>query len=459
MVAVRSRRLEAAFGAPLDAVESEHVLALVDGAVREDSDLDFKAKMYGTSDSERRDLASDVAAMANSAGGVIVLGVEENEHAQAAAAPGIAISDEVERRVLQVTAGISPAPAVAVRRIALDKAEPGHGFVLIMVQRSLAGPHAVVVNATSLRYPVRHGTTTRYLSAPEVAAAHRQRILSEAEQPKRAADAERQAQALLGDGDVWVQVSVTPEFPGSMRIDTAMLRAVQQDLARRPATVFSNIGRSRNTRAGHRRISASGMMHSGPPFGSDLTQMHADGSGTWAHALWDLNRRISLDVGSDGDDGPPPYLISDEGAVEAAITGALELVEHARDRAQAGGQALIRVQLLNRTGREIALGHSRGHGGGAFPDAWGGSFTVTDMPAGEALADLDDIAAHTTELLIALHPALNDVVQSFGVAELAQLTEQGQLRWPYFNHDRRPHVRAWADRHRVEIIEEQLPPF
>src|SRR3954452_11439487 len=127
MVALRSRRLEAAFGAALSDVNAQHVLELVAGAVREDFDLDFKAQMYGNSDADKRDLAADVAAMANSAGGVIVLGVEENEHAQAVAAPGIAISDEVERRVLQVTAGISPAPPVAVRRIPLNASNSGHG--------------------------------------------------------------------------------------------------------------------------------------------------------------------------------------------------------------------------------------------------------------------------------------------------------------------------------------------
>jgi hypothetical protein len=52
----------------------------------------------------------------------------------------------VERRILQVSAGISPAPAGAVRRTASEDGNPGHGFVLILVPRSLAGPHAVVVN-------------------------------------------------------------------------------------------------------------------------------------------------------------------------------------------------------------------------------------------------------------------------------------------------------------------------
>ena len=449
-MSLRSRRLEAAFGAPLSEIGAAHVRDLVTGAVSEDFDLDFKARMYGTSDADKRDLATDVAAMANSAGGVVVLGVEENEHAHAAAAPGITISDEVERRILQVTAGISPAPAVAVRRIPLQDSNPGHGFVLIIVPRSLAAPHAVIVNGTSLRYPVRHGTTTRYLSAPEVAAAYRQRLLTEAEQPRRAADAETQAQEMIAEGEVWVQVSVTPELAGTMRIDTAMLRQVQRELTGRQSSVFSNYSTSPNTRAGHRRIIASGDLHHGLPFKHDVTQLHRDGTGTWTQALWDLNRRATVEPGAEW----PTYLVSDESVVEAAISGAALLVEHARDRAQAGGQALLRVQLINRTGRSFALGHTLHIG---FPEAAAGSFAVTELPVAETLADLDDVADNAPALLVALYPALSDLVQSFGVAELAQLTDDGRIRLRYFNHERQAYVKRWAERSGVKLTDEQLP--
>jgi hypothetical protein len=72
---------------------------------------------------------------------------------------------------------VAPVPDFDVRMIP-DDAEGGdgnHGFVAISVERSSAGPHAVAVQ-TSLRYPRRTGTTTRYLSEPEVADAYRQRL-------------------------------------------------------------------------------------------------------------------------------------------------------------------------------------------------------------------------------------------------------------------------------------------
>ena len=228
---------------------------------------------------------------------------------------------------------------------------------------------------------------------------------------------------MIAEGEVWVQVSVTPELAGTMRIDTAMLRQVQRELTGRQSSVFSNYSTSPNTRAGHRRIIASGDLHHGLPFKHDVTQLHRDGTGTWTQALWDLNRRATVEPGAEW----PTYLVSDESVVEAAISGAALLVEHARDRAQAGGQALLRVQLINRTGRSFALGHTLHIG---FPEAAAGSFAVTELPVAETLADLDDVADNAPALLVALYPALSDLVQSFGVAELAQL------------HRRRPYPAA-----------------
>lgn len=68
MPSLRSRRLEAVFGAPISNVSYADVKALAaTNSVPEDYDLDFKRDLYGHSDSERRKLAGDVAAMANKA--------------------------------------------------------------------------------------------------------------------------------------------------------------------------------------------------------------------------------------------------------------------------------------------------------------------------------------------------------------------------------------------------------
>ncbi|WP_193241806.1 AlbA family DNA-binding domain-containing protein [Streptomyces phaeolivaceus] len=93
MVALRSRRLEGLFGARLDAVSHAQVAALKTNAVSESYDLEFKGELYGGNDKAKRDLAGDVAALANTAGGVLLLGVAEDDQARAAELPGVALSD------------------------------------------------------------------------------------------------------------------------------------------------------------------------------------------------------------------------------------------------------------------------------------------------------------------------------------------------------------------------------
>lgn len=74
MAMLRSRRLEGLLGGSLDAVTAASVRGLVEVGVAEAFDLDFKSTHYGRGDSEKRDLAGDVAALANTAGGLIVIG-------------------------------------------------------------------------------------------------------------------------------------------------------------------------------------------------------------------------------------------------------------------------------------------------------------------------------------------------------------------------------------------------
>ena len=106
MVALRSRRLETLLGTPLDALQYEHLAALVTSQVAEAFDLDFKAQLYGNSDRDRRGLATDVAALANTAGGLLVLGIEEDRQARAVAAPGVPVSDDQITRILQIVGSL-----------------------------------------------------------------------------------------------------------------------------------------------------------------------------------------------------------------------------------------------------------------------------------------------------------------------------------------------------------------
>jgi len=109
-------------------------------------------------------LCGHVAAMANTAGGLIVRGLvliatqDEDSHGNATAVPEAELSDDEKRRMLQtVAAGVPPAPQFDV--IACPGTDPADGFYLIAVPRSTQGPHAALVN-DALRFPRRKGSTT-----------------------------------------------------------------------------------------------------------------------------------------------------------------------------------------------------------------------------------------------------------------------------------------------------------
>lgn len=61
----------------MSAITHADVEGLVAAGVAEAADLDFKRELYGNNDKAKRDVCGDVAAQANSGGGLIVLGAPE----------------------------------------------------------------------------------------------------------------------------------------------------------------------------------------------------------------------------------------------------------------------------------------------------------------------------------------------------------------------------------------------
>ena len=79
MMTFRSQRLEALLGTQItqETLRFEHLRGLVEGKIPEAADLDYKGQLYGNSDSAKRDLCTDVAAQANTQGGLVIVGIDE----------------------------------------------------------------------------------------------------------------------------------------------------------------------------------------------------------------------------------------------------------------------------------------------------------------------------------------------------------------------------------------------
>jgi len=220
-------RLTDLLGARPDDIEEENLSRLVHGGVREDADLDFKRERYGDTDSAKRELAGDVAAMANYRGGLIIIGVRD-ENDVAVELTAVELVDGEEARIRQIAAGnIAPHLTFEIR-VVVSEDDPSRGYYVLIVPPSTMRPHAVRQDR-NLRFPRRDGTTTRWLSEPEVADAYRDRYRIATDQATRVAHVREEGLGAMDlSGDAFVAVAMVPTGRGSMAIDLARVRTIEE---------------------------------------------------------------------------------------------------------------------------------------------------------------------------------------------------------------------------------------
>lgn len=472
VVALRSRRLDALFGAPLDDLTTGHVRGLVDTSVQEAFDLDFKESLYGRGDADKRDLAGDVAALANTAGGVIVLGIEEDEQARAADAPGVEVSDVEVGRILRVVGSlVAPIPVFDVISVLdepgdvsepdappelsggdaedeADTEEPasGHGFLIIAVPRSPNAPHAVLVNQ-ALRYPRRNGSTTRYLSEPEVAAAYRDRVAGAARQAERSASVEAEAIRRLDLAvEPWLVVSLVPDLPGDLAITAEAMSDFQRAIVNAHALIVPGGYSFVRASVGRRRLLADDTATDSPLPRYVSLELHADGAGVFAARLYDL-------LSEDRPAGDTVLnRIDDEYVQLAAASGVLWLAQHARDRAAAGGNALVRVTLVpSPAAISLEIGHTR-----TWRDRRGRPVPGIALITSEGVSALEEIATPGPGLISIAARLADELGQAFGIPELGQFSRDGRIRRRYWRQGWQQLVAAWADQNGIEVTDQTL---
>jgi len=467
VVALRSRRLETLFGADLDTITAAHIHGLVEIQAQEAYDLDFKEALYGSGDSEKRALAKAVAALANTAGGVIVFGVSEDEQARAKGAPGVDVTDAEVRRIRQVAASLlSPLPLFDVITIPDETTDrqaassestgdqnelpSAHGFILVAVPRSLKAPHAVLVN-DDLRYPKRNGATTRFLSEPEVATAYEDRAAGAARQASRLTQIEREAFARIDrEQQSWLMLALVPDLPGDFLITTASFDEFQRvTMDTDPAMLLRAGVTFQRISVGRRSLLADGTMDQSPLAKYSSLELHTDGAGTFGLWMYDMTEgRYTAALTK-----PPHQMLDDELIALAVVSGLLRLAQHARDRAAAGGNALVRATLLPASNADsIEIGHARDHG---FPQSRSRT-AVREAVRAEAVAALDHLASPSAPLIATAARLIDEMGQAFGIPELGQLTRDGRVRRPYWGVRRQQAVVEWAEQNEIQVTDDDL---
>lgn len=410
MRVLRLPRIEALLGAPLAELRVEHLARLVGGGISEDEDLDFKEQLYGSGASDHRDLAGDVASLANSTGGIIVIGIRD-EAGRAKELSPVPLSGDEEVRMHQIVASnVAPPPMMDV--LSVSASGDSKGFFVLVVPRSPLRPHGVRVNE-GFRYPRRDGPRIRYLSEHEVAAAYRARFTEVAERDVRlnVVLAEGIGRLPVEDG-VWLCLALVPEIPGEMEITG---RALQD--ARGYALTFTRrqlgLGLWKGnpqTGVGVRCITVATSNHgvTGNPLDT-YAALHADGSSFVATPLWGR-----------WEPGQTPK-VRDEILVQSTADAVRFAVDHPV-KCGAAGEAVAALTIAGSFPVELVhdrfMGLEREAGAGPLTEGVISRHTISPSA----------VQASPRELLHAVRLLLGDVLQGFGVPESVHITRDGELR-------------------------------
>jgi len=134
---------------------------LVDNKISEIKTLEYKGKLPGSQDNDKKEFLADISSFANSSGGDVIYGIKEarNEDGKKTGEPeavaplqGIT-ADEAKLKIENlIRTGIEPRVTVHVKAIEGYGAD-GKGFIiLVRIPQSFASPHTVTFNNTSRFY-------------------------------------------------------------------------------------------------------------------------------------------------------------------------------------------------------------------------------------------------------------------------------------------------------------------
>lgn len=381
------------------------------GRVREDADLDFKLDRYGKSDSDKREMAADIAGMANGRGGLIIIGIRDENDVAVETRPVELIRGE-EARIRQ-TAADNIAPRVTFEIRVVDSAnDPSRGYYLLIVPPSTLRPHAVRKDQ-DLRFPQRDGTTKRWLSEPEVADAYRDRYRLATDQVERVATVlDDGFRAMDVESGTFIGVAMVPTGLGSIPIDVAHVAAIQRWISELGGpnyfdgffdpTVAPVAGVSAH------RVTVTRNWDTGRPPSGEYAELFDDGTGFAASQLWDPRQRAGEGSGS--------WIVNEE--LLWKLGRCLHLLGlHAVENCGAWGDAVVEARLVGDSmrlaylHRMVGFPHAEEISGGRELDEAVSRHTIVV----EAAATIGPAFAASVRLIA------TDLFHAFGSKEVRQI--------------------------------------
>ncbi|MEH7909168.1 ATP-binding protein [Rhizobium laguerreae] len=127
------------------------VQQLVTDGQTEGMHVEFKRDMYGNSDADKKELLKDLSSFANSAGGHLVIGIDEAQGAASGVVPVTGDPDAILQRLEQIARASIEPRVVGLQMRAVSLTGGGFAFI-IRVPRSWNPPHRVSYQGTNRFY-------------------------------------------------------------------------------------------------------------------------------------------------------------------------------------------------------------------------------------------------------------------------------------------------------------------
>lgn len=427
--------------------------ALDEGALRrlaqlpERDVLDLKREPSWSTDSEKLDIASDVAALANHRGGLIVVGLDEQGAGQPAQLHPMPPGFDADAAELSLR-GILLARCFPAIDLDIFPVTGAAGTYLVLsVPPSSLKPHAVSHNK-GFRYPVRDGAGKRYLTESEVATAYRDRhtmVESQLDGLRVRLDLSRSLATQM-PGKAWTIFSLHPTREGSTRQTRDRATAVEQDLRARIGQ-FPGLSlrgpSSIKVRPGYRSFRFHDGLNSEPylRFG----ELYLNGGGTVAIAS--VVRSPGGEANRDHAVPSEPIQLGDEELVANAINALSFLRYWAVDICGAGGDALLATQIVPGTAG-VQLWQFRGD----FPSYLSDEILSHETPVSTVTLQLAELEEEGAPFLVAVRAIAQDLMSHFGFIEPPQISPDGRLIRHYWKRDRWQLIERWiANGRNVEI--------
>lgn len=295
-----------------------------------------------------------------------------------------------------------------------------YGYLLVGIPASPLAPHAAGnPNQEALRFPVRTGSQSRYMSEAEVGAKYAQRMSTIASSAARAAS--------LGDEPVqrferdkpWIHLSLVPYATGSMNIGYGTRYAVLDWIARlAPTNVWGNRHMERpDFEIGHRRVTVGMWFPPERSIRNYYGDLHTDGAAFVARQWGERTCVPEMEE--------VVHFIDLQSLVNAIAVALRFAAAHAIENTGATGTAQVRAGILPANGD---------HSYPMVIGSWhplrmsSGSRAIQTVPPIDHVVSLNGIALDGAEWMRSTKTIADDVVQCFGLDEVPQITADGELR-------------------------------